>query len=105
MIDLVELGNRIKKQRELLGYTREHLAELVNVTPRFCYDLELGLKGMSLETLCNLSRALNISTDYLLFGPKKDENLTSINALIATCPPDKRTLLDGIVSNFIQAVR
>ncbi len=44
MIDLVELGNRIKKQRELLGYTREHLAELVNVTPRFCYDLELGLK-------------------------------------------------------------
>ena len=92
MIDLVELGNRIKKQRELLGYTREHLAEL-------------GLKGMSLETLCNLSSALNISTDYLLFGPKKDENLTSINALIATCPPDKRSLLDGIVSNFIQAVR
>ena len=47
MENMLQIGSRIKKQRLLMGYTRERLAELINVTPRFCYDLGLGLKGMS----------------------------------------------------------
>ena len=34
-IDPIELGERIKKQRLLLGYSREKLAELADITPRF----------------------------------------------------------------------
>ena len=34
------IGERIKKQRLLIGYSREKLAEMVDITPRFCYDLE-----------------------------------------------------------------
>ena len=44
LIDPVEMGGRIKKQRLLMGYSREKLAELVGITPRYCYDIELGLK-------------------------------------------------------------
>ena len=52
------IGERIKKQRLLIGYSREKLAEMVDITPRFCYDLELGNKNMSVNTLLKLSTAL-----------------------------------------------
>ena len=53
-INPVMMGERIKKQRKLNGYSREKLAEMADITPRFCYDLELGLKNMSVNTLCRL---------------------------------------------------
>ena len=53
-VNSVLIGERIKKQRQLNGYSREKLAELVDITPRFCYDLELGLKSMSVSTLYKL---------------------------------------------------
>ena len=42
-IDTVKMGERIKKQRLLNGFSREKLAELADITPRFCYDIELGI--------------------------------------------------------------
>lgn len=104
-IDFLEIGERIKKQRLLLGYSRETLAEMVDITPRFCYDLELGLKKMSLKTLCRLSEALCLSTDYILFGDTKEEGFASIISIIKTCPNDKRNHLEQIISHYIQAVQ
>ena len=40
------IGARIRKQREYMGFTREQFAELLDVTPKFCSDIELGVKGM-----------------------------------------------------------
>ena len=51
-MDWNAIGSRIRKQREYIGYTREQLAELLDVTPKFCSDIELGVKGMSIPTLC-----------------------------------------------------
>lgn len=104
MTDLIEIGLRIKAQRELLCMTREELAEKLDITPRFCYDIELGNKGMSLSTLCKLSKTLNISTDYLLFGEEKEDNgLYESISLCKRCPIPKRSYLNKIISEFIQA--
>lgn len=100
------MGERIKKQRLLLGYSREKLAEMVDITPRFCYDIELGLKKISLNTLCRLSDSLQISTDYILFGAEQtNRNYESFLGLIEHCPPDKIDHLEEIISHYIQAVR
>ena len=50
-MEWAEIGSRIRRQREYLGYTREQFAELLEVTPKFCSDIELGIKGMSVPTL------------------------------------------------------
>ena len=47
MMDWMAIGSRIRTQREYLGYTREQFAELLDVTPKFCSDIELGAKGIS----------------------------------------------------------
>lgn len=108
MQDRLEIGQRLRKQRESHGYTREQLVEIVDITPRFCYDLELGTKGMSVDTLCQLHKALNVSTDYILFGSEDKEegaDLELITSLYLSCPEEKRTYLRDIITNFLQAVR
>lgn len=105
-VDSLEMGERIKKQRLLNGYSREKLAELADITPRFCYDLELGLKNMSLNTLCKLSESLHVSTDYILFGNNSiSDDYTPIIGLVQTCPSGKLDHLEKIVSHYIQAIK
>lgn len=101
----VLIGERIKKQRLLNGYSREKLAEMADITPRFCYDLELGLKNMSVNTLLKLTEALNVPVDYLLFGPdSRSDNYTSVISLIETCPISELDHLEQIISHYIQAI-
>ena len=67
-MNISELGVRIKQCRMAKQLTQEKLAELIDVSPHYIYEIEKGLKCMSLSTLIDISSALNISTDYLLFG-------------------------------------
>lgn len=105
-VDSVLVGERIRKQRQLNGYSREKLAELVDITPRFCYDLELGLKNMSVNTLCKLSNALHVSVDYILKGASDSFNTyDSFIGMISLCPTDKLDHLEKIIAHYIQAVQ
>lgn len=62
----VTLGEGIKRQRKDLKITREQLAELINVSPRFLADVESGKVGVSLQTLKTLCEVLHSSADYFL---------------------------------------
>lgn len=100
-----QVGVRIRKQRTKLGYTREMLAEQLGVTPKFCADLELGHKGMSVSTLCRLSRVLNLSTDYILFGKQENDELDSIFAMLRICPSDKLPYVEKMLQAFLSALQ
>ena len=39
-IQYKDMGARIRAQRERLGYTREQLAEKLDVSTKFCSDIE-----------------------------------------------------------------
>ena len=49
-MDWSAIGKRIRQQREYMGFTREQFAEQIDVTPKFCSDIETGAKGMSVPT-------------------------------------------------------
>ena len=100
-----EIGIRIRKQRELLGYTREELAEKLNVSAKFCSDIELGLKGMSIDTLCKISEELLLTTDYILFGKNNNALDDEILNLINLCDEKNTIYLKSIIRNFIQATK
>ena len=70
-MDLNAIGNRIKAERKHLGITQEQLAEMVNVTTHYIYEIERGMKSMSIETLINLSQVLELSLDYIIFGNQR----------------------------------
>lgn len=107
-MDNHEIGKRIRQQRELLGYTREEFAELINITPKFCSDIELGHKGMSIQTLCNICNTLHISSDYILFGKNiLDNNISELDVLFAqlqNCSQENLTYANDLLKLFLKAI-
>lgn len=98
------IGKRIRRQRELLGYTREEFAEKLDVTPKFCSDIELGLKGMSVQTLCKISSVLNLSTDYILLGKTNGSEPFPAFTLLQHCPEEKQPYLTDIIKAYLKAI-
>jgi len=106
-LDIKAIGIRIRNQREFLGFTREQLAEMIDVTPKFCSDIELGVKGMSLNTLDLLSNTLKLSTDYILYGNlSKDEPDTEriIYKMLTSCPSSRKKYAIEAMKNIILAI-
>ena len=98
------IGARIRKQREYMGFTREQFAELLDVTPKFCSDIELGVKGMSIPTLCKISRILRLSTDYILFGKVEFQPDNSLSLLFQSCSDTERIYAEKILKTFLTAM-
>ena len=57
----VLIGEQIRLYRDKSGMSRERLAELMGVTPRFVADVELGFVGVSLTSLKKICEILGIS--------------------------------------------
>ena len=74
-MNLIEIGGRIKARRRSVGVSQEKLAEMIFVSPHYIYEIERGMKAMSLETLMRLSEVLDLSTDYMLFGNQTSDNV------------------------------
>lgn len=67
-MDLVAIGLRIRNCRKSLKLTQEELAERIDVSSHYIYEIEKGLKTMSLGVLEQISQTLQVSTDYIIFG-------------------------------------
>lgn len=103
-MDWIEIGSRIRSQREYLGYTREQFAELLNVTPKFCSDIELGAKGMSIPTLCKISKVLRLKTDYILFGNRDMKFSEPLTLLLESCSDKERVYAEQLLKTFLIAM-
>lgn len=101
-IDYNAVGERIKNSRISKNITQDKLAELIEVNQTHLSNIERGKTKMSTDALVNISRSLNTSIDYLLFGDVtldydqytnmalleikeilKDRNKNEINAFIS----------------------
>ena len=86
-------GMRIKKLRLEKRYTREQLAYLADISDKFLYEIESGKKGFSAVTLMKLSKALNVSMDYIMAG--KDMK-SSEDGIVATLEQFKPNTLENV---------
>ena len=87
-------GERIYLTRVMRGYTREALAELAEISPKFLYEIETGKKGFSGLVLYNICKALKVDCDYILTGKKDatyDKGLVSILELFEEDKTEKLT--------------
>ena len=103
-MDWCAIGKRIRTQREFMGYTREQFAELLDVTPKFCSDIELGVKGMSVPTLCKISKTLRLSTDYILHGTTTVEESNTIALMLQSASPTERHYAERLLRTFLMAM-
>lgn len=64
--DYAALGQRIRKARKDKHLTQEQLAEICDLSTAHIGHIERGTRALSIESLITISKALDISTDYLL---------------------------------------
>ena len=65
-MDLWLMGSKIKEERNRLNLTLEAFSEQIGISRNYLWEIEAGRKAPALNTLYNLSVALNVSVDYLL---------------------------------------
>ena len=99
-----ESGIRLRVLREEKHYSREDLSEIADISPKFLYEIENGYKGFSADTLYRLAKALDTSSDYILFG-RYHENIDSEIQRILTLFDEskKETVIEMIklLSSFL----
>lgn len=63
---LAILGNRIRRQRKLAGWTQDELAEKIGIDRSFLADVERGKRNISILNLYLISKGLKVSLSRLL---------------------------------------
>lgn len=95
--DLPGIGKRIQNRRKQLSLTQEQLAEMMNVSIQMVSNLERGNKAIRIDNLINLSRILDVSTDYILTGKETTEDIQVLTSRIAQLPEKERKMLEMLV--------
>lgn len=75
------LGHLLKSARKDKGLTREQLAEIINITPRYLMSIENENKKPSYDVLYRLIRELSIPADKI-FYPESSQTHTSVDQLV-----------------------
>lgn len=96
-VDLNGIGKRIQERRKQLGFTQEHLAEMMNVSIQMVSNLERGNKAIRIDNLINLSQILDISTDYILTGKETADDIQALTSRIAQLPDRDRKMVKMLV--------
>lgn len=87
--DKKAVGKRIRRIRVQYDLTQAEFAESIDVATNFISELENGRKGMSTETLCNISRRYRLTTDYILFGRQDNAfTFTSLEQALCALPTE-----------------
>ena len=109
--DRITVGKRIHQKRIQLGLSQDELAVRINRATKYCSDIERGMCGMSIETMLSISKALDMSLDYMMFGEvseiekewQQKDALTLIH-IIEKAPATQRNYAIRLLKLFIAAI-
>lgn len=81
------LGSILKTARKAKELTREQLAEIINITPRYLMSIENENKKPSYDVLFRLVRELGISADTIFYPENQhaDTNVEQLVRLLYMC--------------------
>ena len=109
--DRITVGKRIHQKRIQLGLSQDELAVRINRATKYCSYIERGMCGMSIETMLSISKALDMSLDYMMFGEisevekewQQKDALTLIH-IIEKAPATQRNYAIRLLKLFIAAI-
>lgn len=66
--DPKEVGKRIAKLRELLGYNQEQYSQKINISRSALSKIEIGDRSPSIDLLIEIAELSGVTLDYLILG-------------------------------------
>ena len=106
-MDYLKIGERVRKTRKAHDISQEVLAEKLDISVTHMSHIETGNTKLSLSVIAGISRALNVSIDYLVFGEEFDGNgyYRKIEEILSTCSPDNARIILGTVDFLNKLLR
>lgn len=99
---LIEIGQRLRQQRQALGLTREKMSELADIGTGYYGQLEVGTSQMSIDTLIKLSRSMHLPMEYILFGTGYESgDASAVQELLSRCTPRELRLAEEMLKLFL----
>lgn len=97
-----DIGCRIATRRNQLGLTQAEAAELSGLTQQFFASVETGRKNMRAESIIKVSKALNISADFLLTGDITDFERTRLMQMLEPLNATQLYLVEEIIKHILE---
>lgn len=97
-----EMGKRIIKRRKQLGLSQEQLAELADVSPQMISTAERGSKSILSENLYKISKALNVSADYLLSGEITESSFSEMYKRVLKTPAEMQEKIFQVIDILLE---
>lgn len=76
MINLIEIGKRIKSLREGSKLTQTKIAEYLSLDQSMIAKMEKGERNITSDVIEKLSALFCCTVDYILFGENQGQNCT-----------------------------
>ncbi|MCD7866107.1 MAG: helix-turn-helix domain-containing protein [Clostridiales bacterium] len=96
-------GRNIFLTRTKHRYSREYLARMAGISPKFLYEIEMGRKGCSSYVICRLADALGVGVDYLLDSTPEDrDNLENLCSSFHGAQRESLILIIRLMYDMIQ---
>lgn len=83
-MDIKYISKNIKHYRERFRLTQEKLAEILEVSPHYIYELERGTRQPSLKMLLQIAEIFHVTVDCLVSENISESNTENkLNSLIS----------------------
>lgn len=99
----LKIGRRIQKRRKQLGLTQEQLAELSGLSQNFIALVENGNCGLGDESIIGLTKGLQVSADYILFGTANDRDHHRLAEMIQSLTGQELLGLEELIQVYLKA--
>ena len=97
------LGANIKAARTVLGFSQREIAKLAGISLSYYSQIEAGKRIPSLEVLINISEALKVSPDNLVYGEKMTRHQDIILQMLAGLSDAELIRTDQILRTINQS--
>lgn len=99
MVDLIEIGNRIKQLREACNLTQSHVAAYLDLDQSMIAKMEKGKRSISSDIIEKLSYLFCCSVDYLLFGINAQNVIAYRKSIMQPSDLNNLSIINKIVLN------
>jgi len=107
MLDYGAIGRRIRFFRKKKMLSQEALAEMVWISTTHMSHIETGSTKLSLPVLADLSKALGVSSDEILFGQDEQAgnyNRSEMEKIILACSDEHLDALCQLIRVFSKSI-
>lgn len=98
------IGQRIMHYRSKMNLTREQLAALAGISPKYLYEIEVGRKGCSLYIAHKLKKYLDVDLECLLREQMTDKEKDDIEQIYQQLQRSQKERVDKIMEMIYEIV-